>query len=960
MPPQVLRQPLVLLDAAKACQTAPPDLSRHPVHFLALSFYKVFGYPTGLGALVVRKDTSRHLHPPFLGGGTVSYALPGTWPSPTPARRYPAAFEPGTPHFLGLRALPAGFAAWQTHARDRHGAERAAALAAALAQELRGLRHGNGRRMCTVLGRHCEGARGGLSHAPPRTPTPHDRAAAAVTCNDRPWALGIGEGVGAGDSAHGPVVAFVVWDGGGAAISSHSVRDMLAAARVVVRAGCCCNPGACAAALGLADGDVLRNIRDGWTCGGDVGVVAGRHTGVVRASLGIMTAADDTRALVAALREGVGELDGGGGGRRCVCAGDARAASGSIVRPEAHRSGSCLAGCACGTAEECGAAEDGCRSGGGGDGLARGDAGVASAAKCREHSMHSGNVDLRHGGRPDSAVGVVGGGGARGGERRGPQGGSPRVVAVWLYPVKSLGGQEVQRWPVTAGGLLLDRAWAVTDRSGRVLSCACYPRLLLFSAAVDLGERVLRLAWRGGARGSLSGPDGGAHVHAPDVGREAQGWEVIEIAWPACMQGCAGEGAAGAAQGCCGEYAVAGWWVGRGGGCRNDSVDVNAWVSQRLGMEAFVMHRCRAAAQCTRQRRPEDTAGCGAHGMLCKRTNASLQGSPGRHACNAGDAGTLPVPPSIAGIPVVGQIAVGMACAFKPHRDAAVAEMLTHVAHAHGEAEPGAVGGACRTLAGGGAASFANKGDLLLASLAGVRRAAALLPAVRPAAADARPDSDQRSPTLATAGSDSGRCSPTRGARTTVASTACRTGPDATAGAGREAGLESGGGRVHGGAGWRAGASGGDEGAGAGERGGEARGCGCSDRSRAVGGLQEKSVMQRFRVNVVIDGVGVGTEGSWTELRVRPAASSVGSGGGCGEGEGARPGGERVGGDVVLAVVGKAERCGAINVDVETGIKHQRHGGLLGALRRASGGGAAVTWGVYASVQAGPGDVHAA
>jgi hypothetical protein len=37
----------VLLDAAKACGTAPPDLAACAADFVVLSFYKIFGYPTG-------------------------------------------------------------------------------------------------------------------------------------------------------------------------------------------------------------------------------------------------------------------------------------------------------------------------------------------------------------------------------------------------------------------------------------------------------------------------------------------------------------------------------------------------------------------------------------------------------------------------------------------------------------------------------------------------------------------------------------------------------------------------------------------------------------------------------------------------------------------------------------------------------------------------------------------------
>jgi molybdenum cofactor sulfurtransferase len=47
---------LVLLDAAAYLPAHPLDLARHPADFVAASFYKMFGYPTGLGALVLRTE----------------------------------------------------------------------------------------------------------------------------------------------------------------------------------------------------------------------------------------------------------------------------------------------------------------------------------------------------------------------------------------------------------------------------------------------------------------------------------------------------------------------------------------------------------------------------------------------------------------------------------------------------------------------------------------------------------------------------------------------------------------------------------------------------------------------------------------------------------------------------------------------------------------------------------------
>ncbi|TYK08627.1 reverse transcriptase [Cucumis melo var. makuwa] len=50
----------VLIDAAKGCATDPPDLSKYNADFVVISFYKLFGYPTGLGALIVHTERSNN------------------------------------------------------------------------------------------------------------------------------------------------------------------------------------------------------------------------------------------------------------------------------------------------------------------------------------------------------------------------------------------------------------------------------------------------------------------------------------------------------------------------------------------------------------------------------------------------------------------------------------------------------------------------------------------------------------------------------------------------------------------------------------------------------------------------------------------------------------------------------------------------------------------------------------
>lgn len=43
---------MVVLDCAAYTATSPLDLSATPADFVCVSFYKMFGFPTGLGALV--------------------------------------------------------------------------------------------------------------------------------------------------------------------------------------------------------------------------------------------------------------------------------------------------------------------------------------------------------------------------------------------------------------------------------------------------------------------------------------------------------------------------------------------------------------------------------------------------------------------------------------------------------------------------------------------------------------------------------------------------------------------------------------------------------------------------------------------------------------------------------------------------------------------------------------------
>ena len=95
-----------LLDAAAFVPTNRLDLGRWHPDFVALSFYKMFGYPTGVGALLARKPALAKLHRPWFAGGTINVAS-------VQADRFvlaagSAAFEDGTLDFANIPAVELG------------------------------------------------------------------------------------------------------------------------------------------------------------------------------------------------------------------------------------------------------------------------------------------------------------------------------------------------------------------------------------------------------------------------------------------------------------------------------------------------------------------------------------------------------------------------------------------------------------------------------------------------------------------------------------------------------------------------------------------------------------------------------------------------------------------------------------------------------------------------------------
>jgi selenocysteine lyase/cysteine desulfurase len=93
----------VLLDAAGYAPTSRLSLTDVPADFVAISYYKLFGYPTGVGALIARHNALAQLRRGYFSGGTVQFVS-----LQNRIMRHKSGsegFEDGTPNFLAMPAI---------------------------------------------------------------------------------------------------------------------------------------------------------------------------------------------------------------------------------------------------------------------------------------------------------------------------------------------------------------------------------------------------------------------------------------------------------------------------------------------------------------------------------------------------------------------------------------------------------------------------------------------------------------------------------------------------------------------------------------------------------------------------------------------------------------------------------------------------------------------------------------
>ena len=246
----------VLLDVAAYVPTSRLDLSAVRPEFVTLSWYKMFGFPTGVGCLLARRDALARLRRPWFSGGTIAaVSAAAGWHQLAPGE---AAFEDGTVNFLSIPDVAVGLE-WIAGAGIDLIGQRTSMLTSWLLDRLGRMRHSSGAPVARVYG-------------PANT------------------------------VSRGATVALNFLDPAGRVVDERAVSRDASAAGISLRTGCFCNPGAGEAAFGLDARDLAvarRVLETPGACMDDYLSLAGLPSGgAVRVSLGIASTLDDVERFL--------------------------------------------------------------------------------------------------------------------------------------------------------------------------------------------------------------------------------------------------------------------------------------------------------------------------------------------------------------------------------------------------------------------------------------------------------------------------------------------------------------------------------------------------------------------------------------------------------------------------------------------------------------------------------------
>ncbi|KAF9506597.1 hypothetical protein BS47DRAFT_1262223, partial [Hydnum rufescens UP504] len=244
-----------LLDAAALAPTSRISISsfESSVDAMTISLYKMVGFPTGLGALIAKKEFLMRLRKRWFSGGSVRIVqIPGEGRLLLDGHE---RWEDGTINFLSFPVIKPALRLLKSYMPVL--SIRLSLLMHFTLSALRSLSHDDGTPLVLI-------------HSPSTQYTP---------------------------SKHGAIISLSVVSSTGKFVPPRIVERRASLENIHIRAGCMCNPGATSELLGLADRDGPAATLSTYAANEDMERLI-EEEGVVRVSFGLASSLEDSWAFI--------------------------------------------------------------------------------------------------------------------------------------------------------------------------------------------------------------------------------------------------------------------------------------------------------------------------------------------------------------------------------------------------------------------------------------------------------------------------------------------------------------------------------------------------------------------------------------------------------------------------------------------------------------------------------------
>ncbi|KAN0018880.1 hypothetical protein ACTFIU_008814 [Dictyostelium citrinum] len=416
----------VLLDAASLVSTSSFDLTKYPVDFMTISFYKMFGYPTGIGALIVKNDSGEKclINKKYFSGGTVNASMAQERfhiDRPSLVER----LEDGTINFMNIISLKHGFNIINNQLGGIDNVKlHTFALTQYCKEEMLKLYHDN------INNNNNNNSNNNNNN----DSNQQQKQQLCIIYSDNHFK---------DSSKQGSIINFNIFRSNGELFGYNEVEKLASLSSIYLRTGCFCNPGACHGYLNLSKKDIEQHLKDGHVCWDSKDILNGKPTGSVRISFGYMNNFNDVYKFINFLKSNF--------------INDHRFEK-EIIKLNNNNNNNKLKYNLSGDISDSGSISSGSSD--------------SSGSGIEDYEVQYSNI------KEEKEIGNL----------INEKGDEVLLSEIYIYPVKSCSGHRVvnDKWELVPSGLKYDREWTIIDQNGNYINQKKLPILALIQTEIDL------------------------------------------------------------------------------------------------------------------------------------------------------------------------------------------------------------------------------------------------------------------------------------------------------------------------------------------------------------------------------------------------------------------------------------------------------------------------------------------